>query len=210
MDSINHSLEWAKPYLNEYGYSAVFICIMLEGVGIPTPGLTLLIVATLLASSGLMRLPILLFVALAGSAIGNVAGYAIGRFGGRRLITRYGRFVGLNKLRLERVEGFFEHHGGAVVMTARFLDVLRQLNGLVAGTVHMPWWRFFVYNVLGAILWVGVVCLGVYFLGEHIDQALPVLKRLKYYLVSIGLLVVVATIIYIFVRRSREAPHEGP
>ena len=210
MDSINHALEWARPYLDAYGYSAVFITIMLEGVGIPTPGLTILIGATLLASMGEMRFPSLLLVALTGSATGNIAGYTIGRFVGRQLLTQYGRRAGLTEQRLERVEGFFKRHGGAVVMVARFFDVLRQLNGLVAGMVRMPWWRFFVYNALGAILWVGVFSLGVFYLSEHMEQILPVLKRFKYYVVTIGLLVLVPTIIYFFQRRPRETPREDP
>lgn len=210
MDSINHTLEWARPYLDAYGYSAVFIIIMLEGIGIPTPALTILIGATLLSSIGEMRFPSLLLVAMTGSATGNIVGYAIGRFGGRQLLTQYGRRVGLNEERLEGVEGFFKRHGGAVVMVARFFDVLRQLNGLVAGLVRMPWWRFFIYNALGAILWVGVFSLGAFYLSEHMDQVLPVLKRFKYYVVTIGLLVLVSTIIYVFKRKLPETPREGP
>ena len=210
MDSIHNALEWARPYLDTYGYSAVFITIMLEGVGIPTPGLTILIGASLLASMGEMRFPTLLLVAMTGSAAGNIVGYTIGRFGGRQILTQYGSRVGLTEQRLERVEGFFKRHGGAVVVAARFFDLLRQLNGLVAGMVRMPWWRFFVYNALGAILWVGVFSFGVFYLNEHMEQILPVLKRFKYYVVTIGLLVLVPTIIYVFRRRPRETPREDP
>jgi membrane protein DedA with SNARE-associated domain len=76
--------------------------------------------------------------------------------------------------------------------------------------VRMPWWRFFVYNALGAILWVGVFSLGAYYLGENMDQILPVLKRFKYYVVTIGLLVLVPTIIYVLKRKPRETPREDP
>ena len=159
---------------------------------------------------GEMRFLTLLLVAMTGSATGNVVGYTIGRFGGRQILTQYGSRVGLTEQRLERVEGFFKRHGGAVVVVARFFDILRQLNGLVAGMVRMPWWRFFVYNALGAILWVGVFSLGVFYLSEHMEQILPVLKRFRYYVVTIGLLVLVPTIIYFFQRRPRETPHEDP
>ena len=61
----------------------------------------------------------------------------------------------------------FARYGGATVTFARFFSVLRQLNGIVAGTLGMDWRRFLAFNSLGAALWVGVWVLGPYYLGEH-------------------------------------------
>jgi membrane protein DedA with SNARE-associated domain len=155
-----------QPYLNHYGYWAVFGAILLEDFGLPVPGETMLIASALLASQGHMHIVPLLLIACVAAVTGDNIGYAIGRFGGRRLVLRYGRYVLITEERLQKAEGFFRRYGGVVVAVARFLAGLRQLNGIVAGTVKMRWRRFLVYNTLGAALWVGFWGLLFYELGE--------------------------------------------
>jgi membrane protein DedA with SNARE-associated domain len=144
-----------KPFLEEYGYWAVFGVTLIENLGIPMPGQTILIAGVLLASQGNMHILLLLFTAWAAAVTGDMIGYAIGHFGGRALVLRYGHYVLVNPRRLEYVEKFFQRHGGVVVVVARFFEVLRQINGIVAGIAAMPWWRFLTFNILGAALWVG-------------------------------------------------------
>lgn len=156
-----------QPYLNHYGYWAVFGAILLENFGIPVPGETLLIAGALLASQGKMDIRSLLVTACIAAVTGDNIGYAIGRFGGRRLVFSYGRYVLITEQRLQKAEGFFRKYGGVVVVMARFLAVLRQLNGIVAGTAKMSWRRFLAYNMLGAALWVGFWGMLFYELGER-------------------------------------------
>lgn len=156
-----------QPYLNHYGYWAVFGAILLENFGIPVPGETLLIAGALLASQGKMDIRSLLVTACIAAVTGDNIGYAIGRFGGRRLVFSYGRYVLITEQRLQKAEGFFRRYGGVVVVMARFLAVLRQLNGIVAGTAKMSWRRFLAYNMLGAALWVGFWGMLFYELGER-------------------------------------------
>jgi membrane protein DedA with SNARE-associated domain len=155
-----------QPYLNHYGYWAVFGALLLENLGLPVPGETLLIAGALLASRGKMDIVTLLGTAGVAAVTGDNIGYAIGRFGGRRLVFRYGRYVFITEGRLNKAEGFFRRYGGAVVVMARFFAVLRQLNGIVAGTVKMRWQRFLAYNILGAALWAGFWGMLFYELGE--------------------------------------------
>ena len=198
MDSIEQYLDSAKPYLDEYGYVAVFVGILLEGVGVPMPGLTLLVAATLLASQEVMRLPLVLLCTFTAATVGNMIGYALGRYGGRQLILRLGTRLGIiNETHLHRMEGFFERHGGAVIVGARFLDIFRQVNGIVAGIVEMPWWRFFFYNALGAALWVGFWSMGVFYLGSHLNIVMTVVERFEPYLIGIGIVLLVWMLIYL-------------
>ena len=155
-----------QPYLNHYGYWALFGAILLEDFGLPVPGETMLIASALLASKGQMHIVPLLLIACVAAVTGDNIGYAIGRFGGRKLVFRYGRYVLITEQRLQKAEGFFRRYGGAVVVVARFLAGLRQLNGIVAGTVKMRWWRFLAYNMLGASLWVEFWGMLFYELGE--------------------------------------------
>lgn len=95
--------------------------------------------------------------------------------------------MGITPQHVAKIEHFFHRYGGAVVLLARFVEGLRQLNGLVAGTMLMPWQRFLIYNAIGAGLW-GV---GVYFLGHKLGPLLPHITSHKLWF-GIGALIVFA------------------
>ena len=191
-----------KPYLDHYGYWALFGAILLEDFGMPVPGETLLIASALLASQGEMHLVPLLLIAWAAAVTGDNIGYAIGRFGGRKLVFRYGSYVLISEQRLQKAEGFFRRYGGAVVVGARFLTVLRQLNGIVAGTVKMNWRRFVIYNILGAALWVSFWTMLFYKLGEKAFRYGAGFKTLQYFL--LGGLVAAALALAVHLLRRRK------
>ena len=107
------------PYIDHYGYLAVFGAILLEDFGMPVPGETLLIAGALLASRGKMDIVTLLWTACIAAITGDNIGYAIGRFGGRGLVLRYGRYVLITEGRLGKAEGFFRRYGGVVVVMTR-------------------------------------------------------------------------------------------
>jgi membrane protein DedA with SNARE-associated domain len=191
-----------KPYLDQYGYWAVFAAILFENFGLPVPGETLLIAGALLASQGHMHIFLLLPAAWIGAVTGDNIGYAIGRFGGRHLLLRYGPYVLLSQRRLDYAEAFFRRRGGVVVVVARFFAVLRQLNGIVAGMAKMPWWQFLPYNAVGAALWVGVWGTLFYLLGGKAIRIGLALKRLEFFLVA-GVIVVAAAVVIYSVRRHK-------
>ncbi|HQU15708.1 MAG: hypothetical protein B7Z66_02965 [Chromatiales bacterium 21-64-14] len=199
---IHGYLALAQPYLSQYGYGAVFAGILLEDFGIPSPGEPLLIAGALLASQGQMNIAVLLPTAWGAAVLGDNIGYAIGRFGGRRLVLHHGRRVGIREHHVERVEHFFQRHGGGLVVVARFFEVLRQLNGIIAGIGGMPWWRFFFYNALGAALWVGAWGFGVYRLGQNMETSLLWLKLVEPYAIAAGLVAVTGLVFYLFQRRK--------
>ena len=167
MEEAEHLVGGLEHFVRLYGVTAVMVIVALEALGAPLPGETLLIFASVLAGRGDMSLPALLIFAWAGSVLGDNAGYWIGRKLGRAAVTRYGARIGLNAQRFDAIAGIFARYGAATVAFARFVNVLRQLNGIVAGSLGMAWGRFLVFNALGAALWVGLWVLGAYFLGEH-------------------------------------------
>ncbi len=158
------------PYLQQYGYPILFVVILVESFGIPAPGQTLLITAALFAATGRLHLGLVLVTAFSAAIIGDSIGYMLGHRGGRRLLLRYGGWVGLNRHRFRRLNTHFGRYGGWFVTFARFFDVLRQINGVLAGTVEMPFYRFLVFNSFGAALWVSVWGFGAYYLGRGLDQ----------------------------------------
>jgi membrane protein DedA with SNARE-associated domain len=136
---------------------------------------------------------------------GDNIGYAVGFFGGRALVLRFGKYVGLTSARLDKAEGFFDRYGGVVVAGARFIEGLRQANGIVAGTIRMPWPRFLIFNTLGAVLWVGAWASAGYLAGDHITAIYDTVSRYSLYLLIALAVVVAALIIRAAVRRHRQA-----
>src|SRR5665811_2785 len=128
VERLEHDLEQAvarvQPLFHRYGYLVVFVAILVEGVGIPAPGQTLLIAAALSAAHGNLSLVWVLILACLAATLGNTLGYLLGRWGGRPLLARFK----LRGDRLARLEEKFRHYGGGVVLVARFFDGLRQLN----------------------------------------------------------------------------------
>ena len=110
--------------------------------------------------------------------------------GGQHLVARYGKRVGVTSAKLKQVERFFDRHGDVVIIFARFVVLLRQLNGIVAGTLSMSWPRFLLFNAIGAALWVGVWSAIGYFGGSHIETFLR-------YQLYVTIAVVAALIVFI-------------
>jgi len=165
-----------QHYIAAYGSLAVFVVIYLESMGAPLPGETLVVATSALAAHGTISLTVALIAIFCGAVLGDSTGYAIGHYGGNRLLRRFGSYVKLTPERLDRLEQLFKRRGAYIVATARFVVVLRQLNGLVAGAVHMPWWRFLAANVVGAALWTAAWGLGPYVIGK---AAKPVIQHIK-------------------------------
>jgi membrane protein DedA with SNARE-associated domain len=198
------------PDLNQiiadYGPLAIFLLILIEDFGIPLPGETALISAALLASQGKMSISWLLLAAWVGAVIGDNIGYAIGRFGGRRLVVRYGSRVGITYARLARIEQFFARRGNVVVLVARFFAGLRQLNGIVAGIGRMPVWQFMLYNAIGAMLWVAVWGLGIYWFGQNLEHLFDQLGPIIYGIIAAAVALLAAYLIWRFIRhRSQDS-----
>ena len=182
------------PLLDRYGYAAIAALITLESLGLPVPGETVLIAAAAYAGAGSLDIIAVVLIAVVAAIVGDNIGYAIGRFGGRALVVRYGRYVLISEQRLNVAERFFDRHGGAIVTVARFIEGLRQLNGLVAGITGMPWRRFLAFNALGAGLWVGVWAGLGYTAGGHLTAIYQQFSRYQGLLLG-GLGVLLAALI---------------
>jgi membrane protein DedA with SNARE-associated domain len=191
-----------QPLLEHYGYLGVGGMLFLEDFGVPVPGEIMLIAAAVFAGAGQMSIAVVFLVAVLAAVIGDNIGFIVGHFGGRPLAERFGRYVFLTPERLERAEKYFNAHGGKVVTVARFIDGLRQINGLLAGIAGMHWLKFLGYNALGAVVWVGTWCGLGYLAGENIVEIYDTFERYKWYAIG-ALAVVVAIVIARRVRHSR-------
>lgn len=162
-------LETLAPLLDRWGYTAVGFLLFVEDFGVPAPGETVLIAASVYAGAGRLNIWVVGLVAFVAALLGDNVGYLIGRFGGRALVLRYGRYVFITEERLDKAQAFFNRHGGKIVTVARFIEGLRQANGIIAGISGMHWLKFFAYNALGAALWVATWTSVGYLAGDHIE-----------------------------------------
>jgi membrane protein DedA with SNARE-associated domain len=192
-----------QHYVEQYGYVVVGLGILLEDFGLPTPGETLLITGAILASGGSLSIYLLLLVAFAGAVIGDNIGFLIGHYGGHRLMIRYGGKIGITDARLKYVEGFFDRYGAWVIVFARFVVILRQFNGIVAGTLGMHWLHFTLLNALGAALWVGFWGLLAFFLGRGVLDYIREVHQVAPLLLT-GLAIVIAALLLFLWWRYRK------
>jgi membrane protein DedA with SNARE-associated domain len=198
-----------QPVLEHYGYLAVGGFVLLEDFGVPVPGEAILIAAAIFAGTGHMSIALVILVATSGAIIGDNIGFTVGHFGGRPLVERFGRYIFLTPERLDRAEDYFNRHGGKVVVFARFVQGLRQLNGILAGTAGMHWLKFLAFNALGGVLWVCTWALLGYFAGENISQIYAEFDRYKWLVIGVAVVLVIAFVMH-RIRRRRSSTPEAP
>ena len=173
-------------YLLDYGYPILFVVVLLESLGLPGPGQTLLITACLLAAHGKLDITLVLATAVAGTTLGGMIGYWIGRRGGRVLILRFGRYIRIGEPELERLEASFDRYGLWFVLFARFFEVLRQIQGIVAGAVEMSFRRFLLANLAGGLLWSLSWGLGSWKLGRQIHSVDDITEKAGLIIVALS------------------------
>ena len=189
------------------GYPGIALIVFVEGFGVPAPGETAIIVGATYAGRGHLNIVVVGVAAALAAIAGDSLGYLIGRTGGRPLVLRYGRYVRLTHERFERMEGFMRRRGPIVVAVARFVEGLRQLNGVVAGASGMPWTRFVLFNAIGAVLWVGVWAPAGYLAGDNLKAIEATISRYEVYAIVLAALAVLGYALW-HVRRVRR--HRAP
>src|SRR5689334_6485811 len=193
--------------LQHYGLWAIGLLITLEDFGVPVPGETILIAGAIFAGAGRINVVALGVVAFVAAVTGDNIGFAIGHFGGRALALRFGKYVFLTEERLDKAEAFFDRRGSIVITFARFVEGLRQANGIIAGITGMHWLRFVIFNAIGAALWVGTWITIGYFAGNNITTVYHYITLYSYYVLA-GLVVLIVG--YIVWRRRRRRRAAAP
>ncbi|MGW4600109.1 DedA family protein [Streptomyces sp. NPDC004457] len=193
-----------EPLLGHYGYWAVGAVVFVEDFGVPAPGETILLAAGVYAGTGRLNVVAVAVIAFVAAVAGDNLGYLIGRVGGRAFVHRWGRYVFLTPKRFEAAEAFFTRHGGKIVTVARFVEGLRQANGVIAGTTGMHWRRFLASNALGAALWVGLWTTLAYLAGSHITAIYDEIRRYQLYVLLAVAVLLAAFVLRHVVRRRRE------
>lgn len=162
-------LQQISAIVEAYGSIGLFIVVTLESLGLPFPGETAIILASVAAAAGKIKIWQVALAAFTGAVLGDNIGYLIGRNFGKPFIEKHGHRVGITPERYLKAENIAQRYGPWMVLVARFFVLLRQLNGLVAGTTAMHWIKFTTANAVGAALWVGLWTILAYKLGHEVS-----------------------------------------
>jgi membrane protein DedA with SNARE-associated domain len=158
--------------LQHYGYGAVALVVMLESAGVPLPGETVLVAASVYAGrTHELSIEGVVLAAAGGAIVGDNIGYWIGRELGAPLLYRFGPAIGVTPEKIQLGEYFFRRWGGYVVFIGRFIALLRVLAAFLAGVNRLAPLTFFFFNAAGALTWAHLFGYGAYMLGAEIEQA---------------------------------------
>ena len=199
--------------LTNFGYLAVFAIISIESLGIPAPGETMLVTASVYAgATGNLLIEGVIAAAIAGAVFGDNIGYAIGRKSGYRLLLRHGPKLRINQSHLKVARYVFERHGGKVVFFGRFIAILRTYAAFLAGVGQMEWRRFLAWNAAGGLVWATIFGLLGYF-GQKAFERLS--TPINVSLGVVGLIAIVAFTVALRRRTERladvaERAYPGP
>jgi undecaprenyl-diphosphatase len=196
-------LDLVSQWVSHYGYILVAVFLFIEAAGVPVPGETALVTAAALAGRGTMSIVGVFIAALVGTISGGHAGYWIGRRGGRALLTRHGRWVGITEPRLDRTFKFFEQHGAKTVLLGRFVAVVRSFLGLLAGLSHMPMRTFAPYNAAGGVIWVSAFSALGFVFGRNLPRLIRYIGRVSLVLALLIAIVVVVVFVFRWFEKNR-------
>ena len=175
-----------SEFIVTIGYIGLFAVIFAETglfLGFFLPGDSLLFVAGLLASGGVLSLPALLMIVFTAAVLGNVVGYMFGLRMGASLFKREDSLL-FKKSHVQKAEDFFNRYGAKTIVLARFMPIVRTFAPILAGVGRMNFREFFFYNVIGGFLWSFGLLLGGFFLG----QAVPDVDR---YILPIVIVIII-------------------
>jgi membrane protein DedA with SNARE-associated domain len=191
-----------EEFLRSAGYSAIFVLSFISAMALPVGAEIALIYGGVLASGQVhgvkpLDLAVVIIVALIGELLGSTAGYSIGRFGGRPLVDKLGKYVLLTHKDLDRAEAWFARRGEPFVLFGRFIPLLRSFVSFAAGLGEMALPKFALFTFIGCAIWCTALCSLGYSLGSSYNHVLKAFSDAGYVL---GALAVIAVVLVIWHR----------
>lgn len=182
-----------QALLHHYGYLGVFFILLMEMIGIPFPAETTLTISGFEWTQGVFRLVPLLLAASIGNIFGSTIAYGIGRFLGRPVIVRFGKYIGITNERLDKANVTFNRFQGTVILFGKFIAGIRVLIPYLAGINRMSFALFSLYNAVSAVVWAGTFII----IGKYIEVEWSRYHRILHqYMVPAIILAVVLVGVY--------------
>ncbi len=180
------------------GYIGIFALMFLESSFFPFPSEVVMIPAGYLAFKGEMNLVLAVLFGIGGSVAGALFNYALASKFGRVFLIKYGKYLFIKEETLDKLEDFFDKHGHISTFNGRLIPGIRQYISLPAGLAKMHIGKFAFYTALGAGIWVIVLTVLGYFLGQNEDLIHKYLKE-----ITIITLVIIAVITFVYYKKQK-------
>lgn len=187
-----------EHFLQTWGYLAVFVLAFVSSMGLPVGSELVVIYGGVLASGKIahephhLNLAVVIVLASAAEVIGSLAGYLIGRYGGRPLVDRFGKYVLLTHKDLDRADAWFARHGEPLVLFGRFVPLLRSFVSIAGGIGEMALGKFVAFTVIGCAVWCTALASTGYALGASYNHVLKSFSDAGYVLAALAVVAVVA------------------
>ncbi|MFA7708585.1 MAG: DedA family protein [archaeon] len=186
-------------FLNNINYLSIFILMTIESSFIPFPSEVIMIPAGFLVATGKLNIFLAILFGILGSIVGAVINYVIGKYLGRKLILKNKKFFFINEKHLEWSEKYFKKHGVKTTFFGRLIPVIRQYISIPAGFADMPFGKFVFYTGLGAGIWVTILTVLGYYVGQSVATNLVQVFNIIMYV----LIVVFAILVVIFLLKRK-------
>ncbi len=184
------------------GYAGIFYLMTLDSMMVPAASEAILTLAGVLCFEGRFSLVAVILIATAASLLGSTVSWIIGKYGGRRFLEKYGRYVFIRKVEIDRGDAFFRDHGESAVFFGRIIPLVRTYISLPAGIAMMDYFRFIIFTLGGTVIFVTLLTLLGYELGSNISSLDSALNYFNGAAVAVAILFA-SGIIY-SVRRARK------
>jgi membrane protein DedA with SNARE-associated domain len=184
--------------ISKLGYAGIFVGMAVESSFIPFPSEVIMIPAGYLVHKGEMNLYAVIFCGIAGSLVGAIVNYVLAKTLARAILVKYGRYFFISEKMIEKTEVFFKKHGEISTLTGRLLPGIRQVISIPAGAFNMPFGRFVLLTAVGSGIWVSILAIFGFYLGQNADLIKQYSLHLK---VGGVLLALIFAIVYLGARR---------
>ncbi|AFC99363.1 putative membrane-associated protein [Methanocella conradii HZ254] len=188
--------------IGNLGYLGVFILMTLESAGMPIPSEVIMTYGGFIATpGGIVHVVAVAVIGSLGTGLGSAIGYAVGAWGGKPFMDKYGKFFGINPQKMLWAERWFCKYGESACIYTRLLPVVRTVVNVPAGLLNMDFKKFMAYSMVGAFPWCLVLaCIG-YILGENWESIMGASHLLTYAVGAVVLFIIAACItLYALVR----------
>ncbi|NPA61496.1 MAG: DedA family protein [Epsilonproteobacteria bacterium] len=183
--------------VGDMGYIGIFIMMFLESTFFPFPSEVAMIPAGYLASKGEMSIYFAILTGTLGSLAGAIFNYTLAKRYGRDAVLKFGRYFSFDEVKLKKMEEFFNRHGSFSTFTSRLIPAVRQFISLPAGLAKMPLTPFIIYTTAGALLWVTVLAMLGFVIGDNQEAIESYLREIT---IATMVLIGVGTFIYIKIK----------
>lgn len=191
-----------EHFLESWGYVGILVLSFISAMGIPAGAEIAVIYGGVLASGQVpgegapLNLAAVILVALVGELLGDLAGYAIGMYGGRPLVDKAGKYVLLTHKDLDRAEAWFARRGEPFALFGRFVPLLRSWVSLACGLGEMALGKFIVFTAIGAGIWCAVLASVGYSLGSSYNHVLKGFTNAGYVLGGLFVLALIVGLVH--------------